>query len=84
MANHKTKTQERSAACKELFCKTLKELRNFRQFTQQDVAQGIGVAVSTYANWEQGRTEPGIGDIYNLLVFYDIKADELFDISSIQ
>lgn len=34
--------------------------------------------MSTYANWEQGRREPGIGDIFRLLYVLDISADELF------
>lgn len=65
---------------KNKFCKRLKELRQERNYLQKEVAESIGVAVSTYANWEQGRTEPDICDIYHLISFFEIDANELFDI----
>lgn len=71
----------RIAICKELFCKQLKELRAEKDLSQKEVAERLGVAVSTYANWEQGRTEPSIYDIFNLLSVLDIEANELFDIT---
>ena len=64
---------------KKIFSKKLKELRQERQLSQRQMADNLGTAVSTYANWEQGRTEPGIYDIYNLLWAFDIDANELFD-----
>ena len=64
---------------KKIFSKKLKELRQERQLSQRQMADKLGTAVSTYANWEQGRTEPGIYDIYNLLWAFDIDANELFD-----
>lgn len=71
----------RIAICKELFCKQLKELRAEKELSQKKVAERLGVAVSTYANWEQGRTEPSIYDIFNLLFVFDVEATELFDIT---
>lgn len=65
---------------KNKFCKRLKELRQEKNLLQKDIAVSIGVAVSTYANWEQGRTEPDICDIYHLISFFEIDANELFDI----
>lgn len=62
------------------FCKNLKALRREKNYLQRDVAGKIGVPLSTYANWEQGRTEPGIEDIYKLLEVFEIDANELFDI----
>lgn len=64
----------------EKFCENLKELRTMRRMTQKQVAEKINVAVSTYANWEQGRTQPNIADIYGLLAAFEIDANELFDI----
>ncbi len=66
---------------KELFSKRLKELRTEKELSQKQVAERLGVAVSTYANWEQGRTEPSICDIFNLLFVFDIEATELFDVT---
>lgn len=63
------------------FCDNLKTLRNIKQLTQKQVADKLGIAVSSYANWEQGRTEPDIANIYKLLTAFEIDADELFDIN---
>ncbi len=65
---------------KQLFCERLKELREERRLLQSQVAKGLGCTVSTYANWEQGRREPSICDIFNLLQFFEIDANELFDV----
>lgn len=67
--------------CKNSFCARLKEIREEHKLSQKDVAEKLGCAVSTYANWEQGRTEPSIYDIFNLLSVYDIEANELFSLS---
>lgn len=71
---------ERALLFAGLFQEHLKEIRKERGITQKQVAQRLGVAESTYANWEQGRTEPGIFDIFNLLLVLNIDANELFDI----
>lgn len=68
---------------KDIFSARLKEIRNERLLSQKAVAQKLGCAVSTYANWEQGRTEPSVYDIFNLLWVYEIEANELFDISDL-
>ena len=62
------------------FSQKLKELRQEREYSQKQVADKLGIAVSTYANWEQGRREPKICDIYNLLTVFEIEANELFEI----
>lgn len=64
----------------EKFRNNLIELRKLRRWTQKQVADKLEVAVSTYANWEQGRTQPGIADIYALLSVFEIDANELFDV----
>ncbi|MBQ8885106.1 MAG: helix-turn-helix transcriptional regulator [Clostridia bacterium] len=63
---------------KNIFKAQLKEVRKEKGLSQKEVAEKIGVAVSTYANWEQGRTEPGICDIFNLLSCFEIQANDLF------
>ncbi len=64
----------------EFFSARLKEIREERQLSQKTVAEKLGIAVSTYANWEQGRREPDIYYILNLLKVFEIEANELFDI----
>ncbi len=62
------------------FAKHLKQLREETDLSQKEFAKKLGVPESTYANWEQGRREPSIFDIYNLLYTFDIEANELFEI----
>ncbi len=62
------------------FCENLKELRRMKQYSQKNISKALGIAVSTYANWEQGRTEPSIADIYKLINVFEVDANELFDI----
>lgn len=69
---------------KNIFKEKLKELRQEKRVSQNEVAEALGVAVSTYANWEQGRTEPSIYDIYRLIEIYGIEANELFDINELK
>lgn len=66
---------------KEIFSDRLKELRAERKWTQKTVARKLSCPVSTYANWEQGRTEPSIYDIFNIMWTFEIGANELFDIN---
>ena len=77
------KKENRIALCEELFSKRLKELRRDKNFTQKEVAKKLNIAISTYANWEQGRTRPGIYDIFILLWVFDIDANALFAIKGI-
>ncbi len=66
----------------EIFGKRLKAIREERQYSQKQIAEKLGLAVSTYANWEQGRREPGLYDIYNIIEVLELDANELFDISN--
>ena len=61
------------------FSNNLKEIREERKLSQKEVAEKMGVPVSTYANWEQGRREPSIGDIFSLLKVLEIDANDLFN-----
>ncbi len=63
----------------ECFGNRLKTLRNEKGLSQKQVSDGLGVAVSTYANWEQGRREPNIYDIYNIIFVLEIQPNELFE-----
>lgn len=80
------KTDKRLSKNKEeqyssLFSNRLKTLRQEKQYSQKEVAEKLGVAVSTYANWEQGRRFPTVCDIFNLLAVFEIDANELFNLS---
>ncbi|MDE7071128.1 MAG: helix-turn-helix domain-containing protein [Clostridia bacterium] len=62
------------------FSTRLKDLRKENSLSQSEVAQKLGIPPSTYANWEQGRREPSIADIYNIIKCMNIDANDLFDI----
>ncbi len=73
--------RDRIEMYKKGFSARLKEIREDKKLSQKDIAVKLGCAVSTYADWEQGRTEPSIYDIFNLLLVFDIDANELFSLS---
>ncbi len=73
--------KEKEKGKKKFFCEKLKILRSEKRYLQKDVADKLGVPLSTYANWEQGRTEPSINDIYSLIEIFEVDANELFDIN---
>ena len=62
----------------ESFKNRLKRIRWDKQLSQKQVAEMLGIPVSTYANWEQGRTQPSVEDIRNIISLFDIDANELF------
>lgn len=68
---------------KEIFSDKLKSIRAEKNYSQKTVAKKLSVPISTYANWEQGRREPSIYDLFNLMWVYDIDANELFNIDNL-
>ncbi len=60
------------------FVTALKDLREEKGLSQKQVAELLQLPISTYANWEQGRREPSITDIFRLLQVFDATANELF------
>lgn len=74
----KSDCTSKSQLYKEIFCKRLKEIREEQSLSQNAVANKLGCAISTYANWEQGRREPSISDIFNLIYVFKIEANDLF------
>ena len=75
--------QERVELLKDIFSEKLRAIRAEKNYSQKTVAKKLGIPVSTYANWEQGRREPSIYDIFNLMWVYNIEANELFDIENL-
>ena len=62
-----------------IFCRNLKEARKTSSLTQKQVADRLGVVESCYANWEQGRTEPGIEMLRKLGVIFGVSIEELIN-----
>ncbi len=55
----------------------LKELRISEGLTQNDMASFLQVADTTYASYEQGRSEPNIETIIKLARFFKVSTDYL-------
>ncbi len=62
-----------------VFCKNLKEARRSCSLTQKQVAEKLGVVESCYANWEQGRTEPGIEMLRKLGSIFGMSIEDLIN-----
>lgn len=59
------------------FEKRIKQLREQRSASQQDIADAIKVARATYSNWELGKSDPDLGDINKLAEYYQMSPAEL-------
>lgn len=55
--------------------KRLKAIRKSRNLTIQAVANGIGIAVRTYQNYEYGVREISVEALYKLADFYGVSTD---------
>jgi len=63
------------------FGEKLKKCRKDRNFTQEEVAEKIGVSGQAVSKWEKGECLP---DVYNLKLigqFYNISIDDLLDLN---
>lgn len=54
---------------------TLKGMRKFLNLKQEEVAQALGVAVSTVRNWENGKCPPPITKAYEICKLYNVPID---------
>ena len=55
----------------------LTEFRKKNQYTQEALAQEIGVSEKTISSWETGRTQPDVELLKTLAALYGISIDEL-------
>jgi transcriptional regulator with XRE-family HTH domain len=58
---------------------TLKELRESKFLTQQEVAYKLGVAPTTVSNWERGLQEPRFSLLRGLAELYGITPQEILE-----
>ena len=63
------------------FAKQLKALREDKGLSQSVMARELNIPPATYANWEQGRALPSLGQIPFLAEFFNVSADYLLGIS---
>jgi transcriptional regulator with XRE-family HTH domain len=57
--------------------KRLSELRKKVKLRQEDLAQKIGIARTTYAMYEQGKREPDYETLQKLADFFEVSTDYL-------
>jgi transcriptional regulator with XRE-family HTH domain len=61
----------------ELFAGRLKELRNERGLSQQDVGSFLNVSKMAVSHWEKGHSEPSIAQLVLLSDYFEVTVDYL-------
>ena len=57
----------------------LRELRNEKKMTQEEIAEIFGVSSRSVSRWENGNTMPELGILVELSVFYEVDIKEIID-----
>ena len=63
---------------KNLFSVRLKELRLQHGFSQEELAEKIGIKRNSYSDWENGKCKPNYEKLEKLADFFDVSLDWLF------
>ena len=61
------------------FNERLKEFRLLRGLTQKQVAESLGIVLSTYSNYELGRREPNVRNLVCLSHILNVPLDVLLE-----
>ena len=64
-----------------IFHENLRNARQRKGMSQQDVADKVGVAKSTYSMWETGNREPNLMKIIALTKVLGVTGDELLGLT---
>ena len=59
--------------------KFLRELRNEKGITQEDLAEKYGVSSRSVSRWENGNTLPELGILVELADYYEVEIREMID-----
>lgn len=59
----------------------LKALRKKYKYSRQDVADKIGVPLSTYGRWENDTSEPSYSNLEKIAGIYGVTIGSLFDVN---
>ena len=65
----------------EKFAERLKELRNEKGLTQDQLAEATGLSQSALANWENGKRSPAAYAIMTLAKYFGVTTDYLLGMS---
>ncbi|MNS38119.1 LexA repressor [compost metagenome] len=61
-----------------MYGKKLRELRKIEGWTQEDVANKLGITKQTYSHYENEKRKPGLDMIKELASVYQVEIDEIF------
>lgn len=64
---------------KRIFAKNLNRYINESGHTQKEIANALGIGVTTFNNWCCGKSMPGMGTVQKIAGFFNIKFTELID-----
>lgn len=59
------------------FSERLKYLRKESDFSQRDISEILGISVSAYQYYEQGKTEPRLDNLVKLADLFHVSMDFL-------
>ncbi|MBR2614961.1 MAG: helix-turn-helix transcriptional regulator [Clostridia bacterium] len=62
------------------FAERLKELREEKNLTQNELGIEVGVSQAAIARWEEGKRSPNLEAIIALAKFFDVTSDYLIGI----
>ena len=63
---------------KNLFSGRLKELRLQHGFSQEELAEKIGIKQNSYSDWEHGKSKPNYEKLEKIADFFGVSLDWLF------
>ena len=63
-----------------MFNEVLKETRKLRGFTQLQLAGLLNISVTTYGDYERGRTEPDLKCLRKMAKILDVSVDYLLEV----
>lgn len=65
-----------------MLCEQLKIIRKANKFTQQGLADAIGIERSTYASYETGRNKPDVNLLSKIAKVFDVSSDFILEIDT--
>lgn len=67
-----------------MLCEQLKQIRKANKFTQQDLADAVGIERSTYASYETGRNKPDVILLKRIANVFGVSSDFILEIDPTQ
>lgn len=74
----KLKKRKKEEEKKNLFSVRLKELRLQHGFSQEELAEQIGIKQNSYSDWENGKSKPNYEKLEKIADFFGVSLDWLF------